>query len=130
MRKSSPSIWHYAVSVKLTVKISSIFVAFLENTNFNTVRFDTNFSHFSNTILKIKNEFVFGWRPTRKHYVFWHLKSVNLQYNTLVRLDDGTNKSSTKRLMFQVLFFFMISRKILYKNPFNLFSYFSIKLKK
>ena len=32
--KSSPSIWHYVVSVKLTVKISSIFVAFLENTSF------------------------------------------------------------------------------------------------
>ena len=55
-------------------------------------------------------------------------KSVNLQYNTLGRLDDGTNKSSSKRLMFQVLFFFMISCKILCKNPFNLFSYFFIKL--
>ena len=32
-------------------------------------------------------------------------ESVNLQYNTLGRLDDGTNKSSTKRLMFQVFFF-------------------------
>ena len=30
------------------------------------------------------------------------LKSVNLQYNTLGRLDDGTNESSTKHLMFQV----------------------------
>ena len=34
MTKSSPSIWHYVVSVKSTVKISSFFVAFLENTNF------------------------------------------------------------------------------------------------
>ena len=32
--KSSPSIWHYVVSVKSTVKISSIFVPFLENMNF------------------------------------------------------------------------------------------------
>ena len=31
--KSSLSIWHYVVSVKSTVKISSIFVAFLKNTN-------------------------------------------------------------------------------------------------
>ena len=31
---SSPSIWHYVVSIKSTVKISSIFLAFLENTNF------------------------------------------------------------------------------------------------
>ena len=30
-------IWHYVVNVKLTVKISSIFVAFLENMNFNSV---------------------------------------------------------------------------------------------
>ena len=34
LTKSSPSIWHYVLSVKSTVKISSIFVAFLENTNF------------------------------------------------------------------------------------------------
>ena len=32
--KSSPSIWHYVVIVKSTVKILSIFVAFLENMNF------------------------------------------------------------------------------------------------
>ena len=32
--KSSPSIWRYVVSVKSMVKISSIFVAFLENMNF------------------------------------------------------------------------------------------------
>ena len=32
-------------------------------------------------------------------------KSVNLQYITLGRLDDGTNEWSTKQLMFQVLFF-------------------------
>ena len=32
-------------------------------------------------------------------------KSVNLQYITLGCLDDGTNKLSTKHLMFQVLFF-------------------------
>jgi hypothetical protein len=34
------------------------------------------------------------------------VKSVNLQYNMLGCLDDGTNESSTKRLMFQVSFFF------------------------
>ena len=41
--KSSPSIWNYVVSVNLTVKISSIFVAFLENTDFNSpaVQFNT-----------------------------------------------------------------------------------------
>ena len=45
LTKSSPSIWHYKVSVKFTVKISSIFVAFLENTNLatkmkNVIKFD------------------------------------------------------------------------------------------
>ena len=33
-------------------------------------------------------------------------KSVNLQYVTLGCLDDGTNESSTKSLMFQVIFFY------------------------
>ena len=59
-----------------------------------------------------------------------YLKSVDLQYNTLGCLDDGTNKSSTKRLMFQVLFLFMISCKILCKILFNLFSYFFCKIAK
>ena len=36
--KSSPSIWHYVVSVK-----SSIFVAFLENTNFIWANLFINF---------------------------------------------------------------------------------------
>ena len=35
-----------------------------------------------------------------------HVKSDNLQYNTLARWVDGTNDSSTKRLMFQAFFFF------------------------
>ena len=33
-----------------------------------------------------------------------NLRSDNLQYNTLVRWVDGTNNSSTKRLMFQAFF--------------------------
>ena len=37
-----------------------------------------------------------------------HLKSVNLQYITLGCLDDGTNESSIKSLMFQVLFFLIL----------------------
>jgi hypothetical protein len=45
------------------------------------------------------------------------MNSVNIQYNTLVCWVDGTNDLSTKRLMFQVLFFFIKSCK----NPFNLF---------
>ena len=51
--KLSPSIWHYVVSVKQTVKISSIIVAFLENTNFNNK--DSIYEGFSPTILKSSN---------------------------------------------------------------------------
>ena len=39
-------------------------------------------------------------------------KSDNLQYNTLGRWVDGTNDSLTKRLMFQALFFFIISYRL------------------
>ena len=38
-------------------------------------------------------------------YSFNLYKSVNLEYNMLVHLFAGTNDSSTKRLMFQVLFY-------------------------
>ena len=40
------------------------------------------------------------------------LLSVNLQYNMLGHLDDGTNELSTKRLMFQVLFFSWFLAKV------------------
>ena len=50
------------------------------------------------------------------------LKSDNLQNNTLGRWVNGTND-----LMFQVLFFFIISWEILFKNCFNLFFIFSYK---
>ena len=42
LTKSSPSIWHLLYTVKSSVKISSIFVAFLENTNFTSL--DPKFS--------------------------------------------------------------------------------------
>ena len=35
--KPSPSIWRYVVNLKSKVKMSSIFVAFLENMNFSLV---------------------------------------------------------------------------------------------
>ena len=44
-----------------------------------------------------------GWVPLG-HSISYY-KSVNLQYITLGCLDDGTNESSTKSLIFQVLFF-------------------------
>ena len=65
---------------------------------------------------------------------FWsvrgYLKSVNLEYNTLVCWDDGTNVSSTKHLMFQVFFFFIKSCKILCNKPLHFFFYKITKMKK
>ena len=52
------------------------------------------------------------------------LKSDNLQYNTLDYWSEGPKNSSTKHLMFQVLFFFIISFIILCKNSFNFFLLF------
>ena len=57
-------------------------------------------------------------------------KSVNLQYNTLGCLDDGTNESSTKHLMFQVLLFFHDFLQNSLKKSSNLFSYFFHKVTK
>ena len=45
-------------------------------------------------------------------------KSDNLQYDMLGRWDDGTIVSSTKRLMFQVLFFFHNFLKNSFKKSF------------
>ena len=50
-------------------------------------------------------------------------------YNIMVRWFAGTNELLTKCPMFQVLFFFIISWKILCKNYFNLFFYRSTKIK-
>jgi hypothetical protein len=67
---------------------------------------------------KILDTITYHWKP---YFLLLHLardlikaplacysgdkKSVNLQYNTLGCLDDGTKEMSTKSLMFQVLFF-------------------------
>ena len=51
-------------------------------------------------------------------------KSVNLQYNNLVAWVDGTNNSSSKCLIFQVLFFFQKMFQNSLRNTFNIFSYF------
>ena len=58
-------------------------------------------------------------------------KSVNLQYITLGCLDDGTIESATKRLMIQVLFFFIKSCKIILQKPFQfIFLFFLYKFKR
>ena len=53
----SPLIWQYVVSAKSTVKISLIFVAFLENTNFFSSSKVEYFVHFSGEIADTKKTF-------------------------------------------------------------------------
>ena len=52
------------------------------------------------------------------------LDSVNLQHNTLVRWADGTKDSLTKRLMFQLLFFFHEILQSSLQKPFQFIFYF------
>ena len=59
----------------------------------------------------------------------YDIKSVNLQYNTLVCWADGTNNSSTKCLMFQVFFFHKILQNSLQK-PFQFIFIFFYKITK
>ena len=49
-------------------------------------------------------------------FQYHHLKSDNLQRNTLVRWADGTNNSLTKCLMFQVFFFHIFLAKLFLKT--------------
>jgi hypothetical protein len=56
--------------------------------------------------------------------IILNIKSVNLQYNTLGRLDDGTNESSTKRMMFQVFFFHDFLQNSLQKSFQFIFLFF------
>ena len=72
-------------------------------------------SHFVNSF------FVFAKRVTIIVSSLVFLKSENLQYNTLGRWVDGPNDSSTKRLMFQALFFFIISCRLIALKLFILF---------
>ena len=55
--KFSPSIWGYVVNVKLTVKILSTYVAFLENMNFKAKSgtFELLTTRMHCTTLKISN---------------------------------------------------------------------------
>ena len=58
------------------------------------------------------------------------MKSVNLKYITLGCLDDGTNESSTKNLMFQVLFFFILFIELGHSKLFTFLLYFFKKITK
>ena len=80
----------------------------------------------TNAMMSLTSRFYYNGRSPPNSMVMEVLKSVNLEYNTLSWWVDEPNDSATKHLMFQVLFFFIISCKILCKNRFNLFSYFFI----
>ena len=76
--KSSPSIWHYVVNVKSTVKISSIFVAFLENMNFN-IFFDQESS-----LVSILTIYGFQIVPCSRSFLY---PSKNVKTRNLPSLD-------------------------------------------
>ena len=58
------------------------------------------------------------------------VKSVHLQCNTLVHWNAGTKDSSTKRLMFQVLFFLHNFLQNSFKKMFQfIFLFFLMKIK-
>ena len=78
--------------------------------------------HFLTTTISFPNE-------NRIHSYYVALKSDNLQYITLVCLDDGPNELLTKRLMFQVLFFFILSCKIFAKILLIYYYYFFLNYK-
>ena len=60
----------------------------------------------------------------RKFFVPKKQKKIkDSAFSNIIHWVNGTIVSSNKGLMFQVLFFFIISCKILYKNLFNLFFY-------
>ena len=71
-----------------------------------------------------RNIFKIDW------FLHYKLKSDNRQYDTLGWWVHGMIVSSAKCLMFQVLFFCIISCKMLLKNPFNLFLIFFLYLYK
>ena len=68
--KSSASVWRYVVNVKSMVKISSIFMAFLENMNFmiNTVKLG-NKERFVKELIGIKEPFAIYFIWIRN---IWH----------------------------------------------------------
>ena len=59
----------------------------------------------------------------------YEIKSVNLKYNKLVCWADGTNDSSSKRLMFQALFFFHKILQNSLQKPFQSIFYKITKMK-
>ena len=88
LTKSSPSIWHYVVSVKLTVKILSIFVAFSENVNFTVQIFPVLFTNVCLQLCFLEKEKRNSWNLSqfenentfRKRTKFWkwqHLPKKN-----------------------------------------------------
>ena len=72
---------------------------------------------------------VFAFLENYQNFLFWpsnessSIESVNVQYNMLGHWVTGTNDSSTKRLMFQVLFFHNFL-PIFLQNRYNLFFHF------
>ena len=63
LTKSSPSIWHLLHTVKSTMKILSIFVAFLENMNFTEILWQTFWRNKWRSVIDVVKDYC--------QYYFW-----------------------------------------------------------
>ena len=92
MTKSSPSIWHYVVSVKSTVKISSIFVTFLENMNFK----QGNGNKVLSVLLKL-TQYNFGLSVLNFTLFSWKSRTVRFLKFRLSTLRNSSNENFTEK---------------------------------
>ena len=101
---------HHAGQANLTDRQAAVMAHFgIKAFYFFTMTWGHKFSDFNFTwILLCVMKYV-----SVKRLQIWQ---STMHYNTLVCWFAGTNDSSTKLLTFQILFFFMISCKILCKN--------------
>ena len=80
----------------------------LPNNDFRGLRSDKKGPGTASTAIEIRSKVLscisFEQRTLARYY-----KSVNLEYNMLVRWADGTNELSTKSLTFQVFYFSYLS---------------------
>ena len=112
MTSSSPSIWQLLHNAKLTVKISSIFVAFLEKTNFILLSSSSN--QYESQISRF-----FFWRNTLSFYLIFTLTFTVHKNKSTNFILGGKNpnsclvKSATRISWARYLFWFSL---IFYQN--------------
>ena len=125
MIKSSLLIWRYAVNVKLTVKILSIFVAFFEDMNFNkNYEFRNNWKYEINFFHRTKSKVNQGVGVLCKTFLCtWSIKSTTL--STLICMNACVCvillcKTKLTTHTRYVRTYFKLSKEMLLKQEFGL----------